>query len=75
MASSFECKWHSCRFKMPSHLSYKNMEGLMNVNEEIDKMNKTSASEAAAWVDNHFDRSLNWKVQTNVVLSNSMYPG
>ncbi|KAG0578155.1 hypothetical protein M758_4G002200 [Ceratodon purpureus] len=49
------------RFKIPSHLSYKNMEGLMNVNKEIDKMNKTSGSEAAAWVDNHFDRSLNWK--------------
>jgi (S)-2-hydroxy-acid oxidase len=46
------------RFKLPSHLTYKNMEGLMNLEAEMDK---TSDSEIASWVDNHFDRSLNWK--------------
>jgi hypothetical protein len=69
IASFFKRAWHWCRFKLPSHLTYKNMEGLMNLEAEMDK---TSDSEIASWVDNHFDRSLNWKVQTNVVISTSM---
>jgi hypothetical protein len=39
-------------------MSYKNVEGLLNVNN----LEKTSDSELAAWADNLFDRSLNWKV-------------
>ena len=54
-----------CRFKIPSHLVYKNIEGLMN----LEVMDKTSHSELASWADSHFDRSLNWKVKTKVVLS------
>jgi hypothetical protein len=38
-------------------VSYKNVEGLLNVNN----LEKTSDSELAAWADNLFDRSLNWK--------------
>jgi hypothetical protein len=39
-------------------VSYKNVEGLLNVNN----LEKTSDSELAAWADNLFDRSLSWKV-------------
>lgn len=45
------------RFKLPSHLVYKNLEGLMN----LEQMDKSSHSELASWADSHFDRSLNWK--------------
>ncbi|CAK9202593.1 unnamed protein product [Sphagnum troendelagicum] len=45
------------KFKLPPHVSYKNVEGLLNVNN----LEKTSDSELAAWADNLFDRSLNWK--------------